>query len=184
MGLETVAAIDIFSGTVPEEISMNFETVSILISIVLLLMIGPWLFYTGYKQDENNDESALKPWYWFLGSSLSVFSLSSIPVLIISFTVFQNTQSSAELSRSQDLVRQELQDVGFRAAEYGILEDGFDESFSVSALDIDGLKFEYKTEKTASDSTVIIVAPNLETGGIGNKIEVMPFSPELMTYRN
>lgn len=184
MGLETVAAIDIFSGSVPEEISMNLETVSILISMVLLLMIGPWLLYTGYKQDEKNDESALKPWYWFLGGSLSVFSLSSIPVLIISFTVFQNTQTSAEVSRSQDQIRQELQKVGFAAAEYGILNDGFDESFNLSDLDINGLEFEYITEGAVSDSSIIIVAPDLNGEGIGNKIEVMPFSAKVMSYRN
>ncbi|MAL18980.1 MAG: hypothetical protein CL670_04760 [Balneola sp.] len=183
LGLETIAAIDIFAGEVPNEIEVSFETLSVLFSMLLLLIVGPWLLYKGYKEYEKGDPSKFKPWYWFVGASLSVISLASIPVLIISFQVFQNTKASADKNRVQDLMRQELQMVGFAVAEYGILEDGFDESFGIEDLELGVLQFEYSVEGTPSDSSIIIVSKKIEENS-GKRIKVMPFSPEVMSYRN
>jgi hypothetical protein len=184
LGLETVAAIDIFGGKAPAEIEVSFETLSVLFSMLLLLIVGPWLLFKGYKEYEKGNPLKSMPWYWFLGGSLNVIALASIPVLVISFQVFQNTKDSAKESRVNDLMRQELQTVGFAAAEHGILESGFNESFSLEDLDLRTLQFEYTIEGTPSDSSVMIVSTKLESPGGTNKVEVMPFSPEVMSFRN
>ncbi|HBX65581.1 MAG TPA: hypothetical protein DEG32_05315, partial [Balneolaceae bacterium] len=62
-------------------------------------------------------------------------------------------------------------------------EDGFDESFGIEDLELGVLQFEYSVEGTPSDSSIIIVSKKIEENS-GKRIKVMPFSPEVMSYRN
>jgi|AntRauTorcE11898_2_1112593.scaffolds.fasta_scaffold16828_2 uncharacterized membrane protein YccF (DUF307 family) len=184
IGLETVDSIKIFGGEVPPAREINVTTISVLISVVFLLMAGPWLFYMGYKHFED-DNSKYKPWYWFIGAVIVLFAISAIPVTINSVRVFENTKESAQVSRTKDLMRQELMEVGLAAAELGALENGFNESFRVEDLEMADLKYEYSVENISSDSLVTIVSTGLKAeGDFSFKVTVNPYQRKVLSFRN
>lgn len=174
IGLETVAAIDIFGGKIPAEIGIDINTVSILISMIILLMLGPWLLNLGYKDFEQKELNN-KPWYWFMGACLSLVAITIIPILSISFTVFQNTQESAHKNSVKDLMRSELMEVGFETAQYEILEDGLDESFSIDELNMEDLKYDYAVESMQSDTLITLMVSNPELPDFEVRMEVRPY---------
>lgn len=179
----TMNAIDMFGGEVQTDYSMTWESASMYLNVVLYLMIGPYLFLMGYKKSKENEHRA-KPWYWFVGAVICIGSLSIIPTELIKQKVFQNTKASAAESRTKDLMRAELAEVGFATAQYEILEDGIDESFSVDELNLNGLNYNYSVESLQSDTLITLVVSNLELPDYSVNMEVRPYSKSVLKQRN
>lgn len=183
LGHNTMNAIDIFGGDATTDYSMTWRSVSMYLNVVLYLMLGPFLLLKGYKRANKNEERA-KPWYWYVGMMICIGSLSIIPTQIIKHQVWKNTNESAAESRTKDKMRAELAEVGFKTAQYEILEDGVDESFSIDELNMEDLKYEYAVESMQSDTLVTLMVTNPELPGYNVKMDVKPYSRSVLKQRN
>lgn len=177
MGLDTVSAIEIFSGGDSLDYQFNWRTISMLFNIVLYLMIAPYLLFLGYKKARQKREFE-KPWYWYIGGILFIGSLSIIPTSIMHITVFENTKERSTASRSLDMMRLELFDVGFATAQYEILEDGISDSFTIADLGLNDLEYQYYIKSIESDTLITIIATNNKYDTHSFRMHVKPYSKE------
>jgi len=188
IALGTIDAINLFGGDAVEGFSITWLTASIYFNIVLFLILGPYLFFKGFKQAKKNQENA-KPWYWYVGGAICIGSLMIIPMEIkhlysYSSGVYKSNMESVEKSRESDLMRRELTNVGFKAAEYEIVKDGFDESFEIGELDLEELKYVHSVENIYSDTLLVISVSNPEQPELGYQMEVRPYSESVLRFRN
>lgn len=183
LGLNTKDAIEIFGGNAASGYSITWETVSMYLNVVIYLMIGPYLLFKGYKKARENDHRA-KPWYWYIGGAICIGMLLIVPAEITRMYVFENTKEAAGKSRIQDLMRAELAEVGFATAQYEILEDGVNESFTIEDLNLEGLKYEHSVENVPSDTLVMISVSNSEHPDLRHRMEVRPYSKRILRMRN
>lgn len=174
IGLASVEAIDMFRGDTPVGFSITWETASMYLNVVLYLMLGPYLFLRGYKKSKQNKNRS-KPWYWYIGTVICISSLSIIPTEFLKQKVFANTVESAVESRQKDMMRAELAEVGFETAQYEILEDGIDESFSIDKLNLEDLQYEYAVENIQSDTLLTIMVSNPDLPEFSVRMEVRPY---------
>ncbi len=179
LGHNSVNAIEMFSGSTPTDYAMTWRTASMYLNVVLYLMLGPFLLFKGYKRAKNNEERA-KPWYWYIGVLICIGSLAIIPTQIIKQHVWNNTKESASESRTKDMMRAELAEVGFETAQYEILEDGIDASFSIEELNMEELEFEHTVESIQSDTLIIIKVSNPELPDFDVKMEVRPYDRSVL----
>lgn len=98
--------------------------------------------------------------------------------------VYKSNMESVEKSRESDLMRRELTNVGFKAAEYEIVKDGFDESFEIGELDLEELKYVHSVENIYSDTLLVISVSNPEQPELGYQMEVRPYSESVLRFRN
>lgn len=183
LGLNTKDAIEIFGGNAASGYSITWETVSMYLNVILYLMLGPYLFFKGYKKSRSNDHRA-KPWYWYIGAVICIGMLFIVPAEITRMYVFENTMEAADKSRTKDLMRAELAEVGFAVAQYEILEDGINESFSIEDLNLQDLKYEHSVENVQSDTMLMITVSNSEHPDLSHKMEVRPYSESVLRIRN
>lgn len=183
LGLNSIQAIDIFGGKEPQGYAFDWYTVSMFLSVVLFLMVGPYLFYNGHKKSKDNADRA-KPWYWYIGGAICIGVFSIVPVEIIHMQVFENTKESASKSRTKDMMRAELSEVGFATAQYEILEDGISESFKIEELNLENLKYEYSVERIESDTLITIAISNPDIPDFDVKMDVRPYDKRLLIQRN
>ncbi|MEQ8524944.1 hypothetical protein [Gracilimonas sp.] len=183
IGLASVDAIDMFRGDDPAGFSLTRETVSIYVNVLIYLMLGPYLFLMGYIKAKKT-ERRTKPWYWYAGAVICIGSLSIIPTEILKQYVFENTKASAADSRTKDLMRAELAEVGFATAQYEILEDGVDELFSVDELNLENLKYNYTVESIQLDTLITLMVSNPDLPDYNVKMEVRPYNRSLLKQRN
>lgn len=183
LGLATVDAINIFGGRELQGYVINWHTISIFLNVVLYLMIGPYLFYKGYKKAKDNPNRS-KPWYWYIGGAFCIGAILIVPVEIIHMKVFENTKEGADKGRAEDMMRIELVEVGFATAQYEILENGVNESFKIEDLDLNDLNFDHKVESFQSDTLLIISVSNPDLPDEDIKIEVRPYSESVLRIRN
>lgn len=183
MGINAMEAIEIFSGNEPSGYPITWKIVSMYLNVVLYLMLCPYLLFIGYKKAAANDNKA-KPWYWYIGAAIFILLLTIVPAEITRMYVFENTKEAADKSRAQDLMRAELVDVGYATAQYEILEDGVDDSFSIEDLDLEELKFVHTIENIESDSLLIISVSNPEYPDLSHRMEVRPYSKSVIRIRN
>ncbi|WP_020404174.1 hypothetical protein [Gracilimonas tropica] len=183
IGLITVDAINTFSGDAVEGFSVSWRTASMFLNVVLYLMIGPYLFFKGFKRSKLDTERA-KPWFWYIGGAICIASFMIVPVVITHVQVYKNTKVSAERNRVRDMMRTELAEVGFAAAEYEIIEDGINESFDVEDLDLNDLNYDYKIERVQSDTLIVISVANQEEPDLGHTMEIRPYNKSMLRIRN
>ncbi|MBD3616678.1 MAG: hypothetical protein HUJ22_08895 [Gracilimonas sp.] len=183
IGINTQDAIEIFRGNAASGYSITWETVSIYLNVVIYLMIGPYLLFKGYKKAQTNDNRA-KPWYWYIGGAICIGMLFIVPAEITRMNVFENTKEAADKSRTKDLMRAELAEVGFATAQHEILEDGVNESFTIEDLNLEDLKYEHSVENVQSDTLVMISVSNPEYPDLGHRMEVRPYSQRILRLRN
>ena len=183
LGHNTMNAIDIFSGNATSDYTMTWETASMYLNVFLYLMLGPFLLFKGYKKAKENEHRA-KPWYWYAGMMICIGSLAIIPTQIIKQKVWSNTKKSAAISRTKDMMRAELAEVGFETAQYAILEDGIDESFSIDELNLEDLKYEYAVENIQSDTLLTIKVSNPDLPEFSVRMEVRPYSCSVLKKMN
>jgi len=188
IALGTIDAINLFGGDAVEGFSITWLTASIYFNIVMFLILGPYLFFKGYKQAKNNHENT-KPWYWYVGGAICVASLMIIPVEIrhlyyYSSGVYKSNMESAAQSRELDLMRSELTEVGFKAAEYEIVKDGINDSFEIEDLDLQDLKYDHSVESIQSDTLLVISVSNPDQPERGQEMEVRPYSESVLRFRN
>ncbi|MGN8224873.1 hypothetical protein [Gracilimonas sp. BCB1] len=183
IGLAAVDAIEMFGGGKPAGFSIIWETASMYLNVVLYLMIGPYLLLMGYRKAILN-ENRSKPWYWYIGAVICIGSLSVIPTELLKQKVFSNTKESAAESRTKDLMRAELAEVGFATAQHEILQDGVDESFQVEDLNMEGLKFQHEVESVQSDTLITLVASTPEQPDYQVTMEVRPYNRSVLKQRN
>jgi hypothetical protein len=169
ISIESMDAIDIFRGDEPTGFAVTKTTLSVLFNMVLYFMIGPFLLYMGYKK--MSDEK-LKPWYWFLGALICLNSLMIVPKAGVSLIVAKNTKESAAKSKTKDIARQELFDVGFALVQYDILEGDIDEDFNLAKLNLQDLKFEYQISEMKGDSLVYLKVSGTEYDDISSTLEI------------
>lgn len=181
--INSLNAIEIFRGDEIEDYEINFETISMLINVVLYLIIGPFLFYLGFKKSKEHEEKA-KPWYWFAGAVICVSALLSLTGIIIRAKVIHKTVESSKISKIKDELRSELVDIGFAIAEYEILKDGLNAPFSIQDLEIANLKFEYSIDQILSDTLVTITALSSEIKDYSVSLDIRPYSRERMIKWN
>lgn len=179
----TLDAIAIFGGDLPSGYSITWETVSMYLNVVLYLMLGPFLLFKGYKKAAKNENRA-KPWYWYIGVAICIGMLFIIPAEITRMYIFENTLEAADKSRTKDLMRAELTEVGFATAQHEILEDGVNESFTIEDLNLEDLKYEHSVEKVQSDTLVMISVSNSEHPDLRHGMEVRPYSKRILRMRN
>jgi|AntRauTorckE6833_2_1112554.scaffolds.fasta_scaffold00051_44 hypothetical protein len=179
----TLDAIAIFGGNAPSGYPITWETVSMYLNVVLYLMLGPYLLFKGYKKAVKN-ENRTKPWYWYFGVAICIGMLFIVPAEITRMYVFENTLEAADKSRTKDLMRTELAEVGFATAEYEILEDGVDETFKIQDLNLNDLKFEYSVESGQSDTLIILSVSDPDFPDFEVKMEVRPYNKRLLSQRN
>ncbi|MFP8490300.1 hypothetical protein ACKGJO_14550 [Gracilimonas sp. Q87] len=182
-GLATVDAINIFSGETVAGFSVTWRTASIYFNVILYLMLGPFLFFKGFKKAKS-DPNRAKPWYWYIGCAICIGSLMVVPKEINHMRVLQNTEAGAEKNRQRDMMRVELAEVGFAAAEYEIIEDGINESFKIEYLDLQDLKYDHSVESIQSDTLLVISVSNPEQPELGHVMEVRPHSESVLRIRN
>ena len=121
VGHNTVNAMNAFSGKEFEEIS--FQMIFMIFCIVTIYMIiGPWLFFNGFKLSRQNEDFK-KPWQWYIGGIICIASLSVVPLTINSLIVAKNSNESYLTNRLQDNIRVELFDEAFKLAQNVIDED-------------------------------------------------------------
>jgi hypothetical protein len=182
LAINSQNAISIFAGKKVQEYSISWKTASMLLNVVLYLMIGPFLLFKGYKKAKEH-ENRSKPWYWFLGGVICIGALTIIPYEIMRIRVFQNNLDNMEISRTKDMMRAELVDVGFATAQYGILEAGIDQSFTIEDLNLRDLNYDYAVESIQGDTLVII---SVSTPELKEEItmEVRPYSRKVLSWRN
>lgn len=183
LGINTKDAIEIFGGNTASGYSITWETVSMYFNVVLYLMLGPYLLFKGYKKARKNDHRA-KPWYWYIGAAICVGMLFIVPAQITRMYVFENTMEAADKSRTEDMMRIELTEVGFATAQYEILEDGVDESFKIEDLNLNDLKFEYAVESVQSDTLITLKVSNPDIPDFSVNIEIRPYNKRLLIQRN
>lgn len=179
MGINTQNAISIFSGNVAAGYSITWETVSMYLNVILYLIVGPYLLFKGYKKARENENRA-KPWYWYIGGAICIGMLFIIPAEMTRMYVFQNTKQAADKSRTKDLMRAELAEVGFATAQYEILEDGVDESFTIQDLNLNDLKFQYSVENVQSDTLITLSVSNPDFPDFEVKMDVRPYNQRLL----
>lgn len=188
IALGTIDAINMFGGDAVVGFSITWITASIFFNIVLFLILGPYLFFKGFKQAKNNHENA-KPWYWYVGGAICVGSLMIIPAEIrhiysYNSGVYKSNMEKVGQSRELDLMRSELTDVGFAAAEFEIIEDGLNESFEIEDLNLQGLKYDHSVESIQSDTLLVISVSSPERPELGQILEVRPYSENVLRLRN
>jgi hypothetical protein len=188
IALGTIDAINLFGGDAVEGFSITWLTASIYFNIVMFLMVGPYLFFKGFKLAKKNQENA-KPWYWYVGGAICIGSLMIIPVEIkhqyfYSSGVYKSNMESAEKSRESDLMRRELTEVGFAVAEFEIVKDGVNESFNIEDLELEDLKYNNSVESMQSDTLLVISVSNPEQPELGYEMEVRPYSESVLRFRN
>jgi hypothetical protein len=98
--------------------------------------------------------------------------------------IFENTLEAADKSRTKDLMRAELAEVGFALAQYEIVEDGINESFKIEDLNLEDLKYEHSVENVQSDTLVMISVSNSEYPDLGQRMEVRPYGKSILRMRN
>ncbi|HET8864525.1 MAG TPA: hypothetical protein VFM80_02435 [Gracilimonas sp.] len=179
----TLDAITIFGGGAPSGYPFTWVTVSMYLNVVLYLMLGPYLLFKGFKKSRTNENRA-KPWYWYIGAAICIGLIVIIPAEITRMYVFENTKVAADKNRTQDLMRTELTEVGFAAAQYEILEDGVNESFKIEDLDLNDLNFDHEVESVQSDTLLIISVSNPDLPEEDIKMEVRPYSESVLRIRN
>lgn len=183
LGISTVDAINIFAGDAPLGFTINWETASMFLNVVMYLMIGPFLLFKGYKKAKVNENWA-KPWYWYIGGVICLAAFSIVPIEIIHMQVFENTKESAAESRTIDMMRDELADVSFATAQYEILENGISESFTIEDLNLENLKYEYSIENIQSDTLITLAVSNPSIPDFTVKMDVRPNSQRIIKQRN
>lgn len=183
IGINTQDAIEIFRGNAASGYLFTWETASMYFNVVLYLMLGPYLLFKGYTKARKNDHRA-KPWYWYIGGAVCIGMLFIVPAEITRMYVFENTKEAAGKYRTQDLMRAELAEVGFAAAQHEILEDGVNESFTIEDLNLEDLKYEHTVEYVQSDTLVMISVSNSEYPDLGHGMEVRPYSKSILRMRN
>jgi hypothetical protein len=152
---ESLNAIAMFRGEAPEDFSFNQDSLSVLFNVILYFLIGPFLFYLGFK---NEKEGKLKPWYWYIGAVICIGSLAIVPSKVIDIRVFENVKDSAEKSRVHDKMRQELFEVGFEIMEYEIFQEGINPDFTIEKLGFKELQFNYEVVDVDGDTLLTIKA--------------------------
>lgn len=183
IGLATVDAINIFGGGAAEGFSINWRTASIYFNVVLYLMIGPYLFYRGFKRSKSDPDRA-KPWYWYIGGATCIWAFMIIPVEINHIRVFNNNDMMSGKNREKDMMRSELAEVGFAAAEYGILKGDINESFKIEDLNLNDLKYNHAIDSIVSDTLMFITVSNPDQPDYSLTMEVKPFSEGVLSIRN
>ncbi|HCD51821.1 MAG TPA: hypothetical protein DEQ34_05195 [Balneolaceae bacterium] len=159
IGIGTVDAINLFSGEPITGYGIDAKTLSILSSILIYLFLAPYLLFAGFKKAKTTGKTFM-PWYWYIGGVLMIGAFSIIPTLILNVVVRGNMLESAEKSRTMDKMRQELADVSLKLVEYELVSDGINPAFTISDLDIDGLKYDYEIYELSGDTLVKISATN------------------------
>jgi hypothetical protein len=169
--LTTLESIARFSGETTEASEYRAVDLRMTISLLLVLVLGPYLFVKGYKKSE--DMEGLKHWMWYPGAVAAIFiSVLIIPASIQGFKVWNNTIKSAAESRQIDLMRQELAEKILKAGEITALpaemgggsgsfdgfvtEDGGQRLIALSDLNDLNEDYEYRLETARNDSTLII----------------------------
>ncbi|MEX2605302.1 MAG: hypothetical protein WD361_13920 [Gracilimonas sp.] len=183
MAISVQDAIAIFSGEEPQGYSINWRMTSMYFSMVLYLMIGPFLLYKGFKRSKDHEDRR-KPWYWYIGGAICLGGLSIIPTAIMHLYVFENTKESAAISREKDMMRMELANVGFATAQHEIVENGVNESFRIEDLNMNDLKYSYSIEETPSDTLLIIAASDPDIADHRFRMEVRPYNESVLKIRN
>lgn len=172
-GLDSLASIYLFNGEAIPDMRFSYNTFSVLTSMIILLLLSPWMLYKGYSKAEESDSHS-KPWYWYFGASFCLWALAVIPALILSFRVDMNIREGSAEVRVEDQMRSELTDVSFKAVEYAILEDGFGDSFHVEQLGMDDLAYRYKVTSDTSGATITITVMNTENEDVSFSSRIDP----------
>ncbi len=181
LGIESIDAIAIFSGDEANGFDFNERTWSVFWNVIFYFFIGPFLLYLGFK---NSNHEKMKPWYWYVGSVICLGSLLIVPTELLDIRVFENTKKSAEKSRINDLMRQELTDVSFAIVQYEILEDGLGEGFHLHELGLENLEFDYEIVNISSDTLIEIRISNQNVTDFSVIQEIRPYSKDLLRMRN
>lgn len=182
LGINTQDAIAIFGGDAPSGYLFTWETASMYLNVVIYLMIGPYLLFKGYKKARKNEHRA-KPWYWYIGVAICIGMLFIIPAEITRMYIFENTLEAADKSRTKDLMRAELAEVGFALAQYEIVEDGVDESFKIEDLNLNDLKFEYAVESVQSDTLITLKVSDPDIPDFSVKMDVRPYDRRVLSQK-
>jgi len=181
--LATVDAINIFEGQHPQGYSLDWKTISIYVSLILFLMVGPYLLFKGYKKAKD-DATRAKPWYWYIGGAICIWAISIVPTEIYDIQRMNISTEGAEKNRIRDMMRDELVEVGYRAAQFEITEDGVQESFKIEDLNLTDLNFDYAVESNRSDTLLAISVSSPEYPELGYRMEVRPYSKNVLRIRN
>ncbi|MDZ7807776.1 MAG: hypothetical protein U5K71_11765 [Gracilimonas sp.] len=188
ISLATIDAIDVFSGERAKGFSITWRAASIYFNVLIYLMLGPYLFFKGFKKAKSNQDNA-KPWYWYIGGAICIGSFMIIPVEIRHLhsyysEVYNSNMENVDKSRESDLMRTELAEVGFAAAQHEILEDGVNESFEIEDLNLHDLKYDHSVVSIESDTLLVISVSNPEQPDLGHVMEVRPYSESVLRIRN
>ncbi len=169
--LSTLGSIKSFSGETLEAQEYRIADLKITISLLVVLILGPYLFVKGYKLSEGKE--GLKHWSWYPGAVAAIFiSILMIPATVMAFKTWNKTTKSAAQSRQIDLIRQEVAEKMLDAAEITALPselgggsgsfDGFvtedGEQRLIALSDLSDLEdgYEYRLESTPNDSSLIL----------------------------
>lgn len=174
-----ISAIEIFRGGNAIGYQFEWKTISMLLNIILYLMIAPFLLYKGYKNAKAELEYS-KPWYWYIGAIIFIGSLSIIPYEFLHINYFEKNKEQVLASKDLDMMRAELYDVGFAIAQFEIVEDGIDDSFSFSKLSLKDLKYEYAIQSIKTDTLVTIISTSNEFENHSVTAEIRPYSKKLI----
>lgn len=157
ISIDTISAIGIFSGDEPLTYQIDGKTLSMLLNVILYLILGPYLLFKGYNKAKETADNK-KPWYWFLGGLIVLFSVSSMPIVISQLIIFENSKEQSMASENLDKMRSELFDVSFEIAQYEIVQDGINPSFTMDDLELKNLEYNYSIDAIESDTLVRITA--------------------------
>jgi len=181
--LATIDAINIFEGQQPQGYSLDWKTISIYVNVILFLMVGPYLFFAGHKKAKEELNKA-KPWYWYIGGAICIWAIAIVPAEIYDIQRMNINAEGAEKNRIRDMMREELVEVGFAAAQYEITKNGDLQSFNIEDLNLTDLNFDYLVESKRSDTLLAISVSNPDYPELGYRMEVRPHSQNVLKIRN
>ena len=181
LSISAYESINEFSGKNSGIYPYKGALAGITISLILILVIIPFLYVKGTLQSERRENPTI---LWYLGSAL-MFWIILVPIIggVVNIYSFQIAKENSEKSKTQDKMRMELTDVSFVLAEQILELDDISEINIENIAKIKNSEFGYLLVSNPEDSSVVITISSNKLNNFTATTIVRPYSDQIFKYQ-